>query len=184
MKKFLAITLVITLALSMVALFAGCGNKDEATTTAAANAETEPETTEATTEATTEEELPKAGDVLTFGSAKLTIPEGWVVDKYEEGKMVDLNPADDTFPTITVDLHQVYDDNHAKEWADNIDENYGGGHEIDQVKIGGVSFYRVKAESEQNICFADLDDSTYLEVAVMFMPWEDGEAVLNNIVIG
>ena len=182
MKKFLALVLALTLVFSMVALFSACGKKEEATTAATTAAE---ETTEATTEeATTEANLPKAGDALTFDKVKLTIPEGWVVDKYEEGKKVELNPADDTFPTITIELHQVYDNNHAKEWADNINGNYGGDKVIDKVTIGGQSFYRVKADAEQNVCFTDLSDDTYCEVSVMFMPWEDGKPVLDAITIG
>ena len=185
MKKIIALVLALTLAFSMVVFFTSCGNKGEETTTAATE-ETQEETTEATSEEETTEDanLPKSGETLTFGTAKVTIPEGWVVAEYEEGKKVELNPADDTFPSVEINLHEVYDNNHAKEWADNINGNYGGKCKIDQVKIGGKDFYRVEGDTEQHVCFADLDDSTYLEVSVMFMPWDDGAPVLNAITIG
>ena len=178
MKKIIALVLALTLAFSMVVVFTACGKKEQTTTAAE-------ETTEATTEEeTTEANFPKSGETLTFGTAKVTIPEGWVVADYEEGKKVELNPADDTFPSVEINLHEVYDNNHAKEWADNINGNYGGKCKIDQVKIGGKDFYRVEGDTEQHVCFTDLDDSTYLEVSVMFMPWDDGAPVLNAITIG
>ena len=180
MKKLIALVLALTLAFSMVVVFTSCGKKEEVTTTASVE-----DTQEQTEEETTEDaNLPKSGETLTFGSAKVTIPEGWVVAEYEEGKKVELNPADDTFPTVSVDLHDVYDNEHAKEWADNINGNYGGKCKIDQVKIGGKDFYRVEGDTEQHVCFTDLDDSHYLEVSVMFMPWDDAANVLNAIKIG
>ena len=184
MKKFLAVLLALTLVFSMVALFTACGNKEE-----------EPETTEpvaaAEEEDTTEEpaedaNLPKAGDVLTFGSVKVTIPEGWSVDgnSYREGENVEIEKDGEFMSNVGIALHNVYGNEHAKEWADNINGNYGGDKEIDQVTIAGKSFYRVKADAEQNVCFCDIDDSTYIEVSVMYMPWEDGQPVLDNIVFG
>lgn len=179
MKKIIALVLALTLAFSMLVVFTACGKKEETTTTAAE--ETQQETQQETTQTP---DYPKSGETLTFGTAKVTIPEGWVVDDYEEGKKVELNPADDSFPSVEINLHEVYDDNHAKEWADNINSNYGGNCKIDQVKIGGKDFYRVEGDTEQHVCFTDLDDSTYLEVSVMFMPWDDGAPVLNAITIG
>lgn len=180
MKKIIAIVLALTLAFCVAALFTSCDKKEETTTTLAQES-TEPASEEETTK---DANLPKAGDTLTFGTAKLTIPEGWVVDDYEEGKKVELNPADDSFPSVEINLHDVYGDERAKEWADNINENYGGKCKIDQVKIGGKDFYRVQGDTEQHVCFADLTDSTYLEVSVMFMPWDDAADVLGAITIG
>lgn len=179
MIKIIAIILAFTLALSMLVYF-NSSRKHNTETSTTVITEAEEETEETTKDAN----LPKAGDTLTFGSAKITIPKGWVVDEYEESKKLELNPENDSFPIISIDLHDVYNNERAKEWADNINENYGGNCKIDKVKIGGKDFYRVEGDPEQHVCFADLDDSTYLEVAVMFMPWDDAKAVLDAITIG
>ena len=183
MKKFLSILLALTLTVSMAALFTACGDKAE-----------EPEVTEATTEAaeedtTAEEEttadasLPKAGDTVKVGAVSVTIPEGWQTATYNEGQNIELENPDIFMSSAEITLHNVYGDEHAKEWADNINENYGGDKEIDKVTIAGKEFYRVKADPEQNVCFTDLDDKTYVEISVMFLPWEDGAAVLDAITI-
>ena len=178
MKKIIAIVLALTLAFSMTVFFTSCKKEKEETTTAATETASEAE------ETTEDANLPKSGDTLTFGTAKITIPDGWVVAEYEEGKKVELNPENDSFPNVALDLHQVYDNERAKEWAQNINENYGGNCKIDQVTIGGKSFYRVEGDTEQHVCFTDLDESTYLEVAVMFMAWDDAKPVLDAITIG
>ena len=123
MKKVLALVMAVTLALLMVVCFTGCGGKKDTETTAA-------ETTAATEQSdTTQEETtaaangPKAGETLNFGGAKVTIPEGWVTEAYEEGKKVELHPKADSFEYVEINLHDVYDNNHAQEWPQNIDEN-------------------------------------------------------------
>lgn len=182
MKKIISVLLALTLAFSMAVLFSGCGGKKDNATTTTAESSSNVETT---AETTANANLPKAGDTLTFGSVKVVVPDGWSVkDTYQEGKKAEIQPANASIESVDVNVHQVYGDEHAKEWADSINGNYGGNKEIDQVEIAGQTFYRVKADAEQNICFADLDDNTFIEVAVMFMPWEDGEPVLNNITFG
>ncbi|MBR0414672.1 MAG: hypothetical protein IJI67_06350 [Clostridia bacterium] len=178
MKKVLAVILAITLAFSMVLVFTACGGKKDATTTAAEKT-TEAETVaEATTAA---ENAPKAGETLQFSTMSVKIPDGWAAKDFEEGKKVELHTKEGSFEYVGITLHKVYDGNHAKEWAKNIDENYGGNNEIDEIEIGGKTFYRVKADPEQNVCFADIDDENYIEVAVMFMPWDSGKPALSNI---
>lgn len=182
MKKVLAIILALTLVLSFAVLFTGCGGKKEEPVSE------EPEITEEITTESTEAEsnanLPKAGDVVTLGAAKLTIPEGWSVETYREGDTIELEKDGVFMSSVEISLGKVYGDEHAKEWADAINNNYGGDKEIDHVTLAGKDFYRVKADAEQNICFTDLDESTYLKVSVMFLPWEDGEPVLNALTIG
>ena len=182
MKKFLAVILAITLAFSMVLVFTACGKKDTTTTAEETTSQAASEsTTQATTQETTAANAPKAGETLKFGTASVKIPDGWAAEDFEEGKKVELHTKEGSFEYVGITLHKVSGDSHAKEWAKNIDENYGGGNEIDEVEIGGKTFYRVKADAEQNVCFADLDNDTYIEVAVMFMPWDNGKAALSNI---
>ena len=180
MKKVLAIILALTLVFSFAVLFTGCKSKKEEPVSE------EPEITEeiTTEEASEDANLPKSGDVVTLGSAKVTIPEGWTVETYREGDTIELAPEGAFMSSVEISVSKVYGNEHAKEWADNINGNYGGDKEIDTVKIAGKDFYRVKADAEQNICFTDLDDSSYLKVSVMFMPFEDGEPVLNALTIG
>ena len=179
MKKVLAIILALSLVLSMAVLFSACGNKkdtEDTTTEASVSEEVD------TTAAEEEENLPGPGDTLAFGGVKVTIPEGWHVDTYREGDTVEIEPDNGEFlSNVGITFHNVYGDEHAKAWADNINGNYGGDKEIDRVTIAGKSFYRVKADPEQNVCFCDIDDSTFIEVSVMYMPWEDGQAVLDAI---
>jgi predicted small lipoprotein YifL len=187
MKKLLSILLVLLLIFSAVSVLTACGKKDtkgeevviEDDTKAEGEEEAEEETEE---ETEAEKELPAVGDTVTFDTVSVTVPEGWVVKDYTEGWTIDIGPEDDSFPTISVTYNTAMDD-HAKEWADNINENYGGDCEIDKVKIAGKEFYRVKADDEQNICFTDISDEKYLEVSVMFMPWDDAKPVLDNIEI-
>ena len=82
--------------------------------------------------------------------------------------------------SVEISVNTAFDD-HAKEWADNINENYGGGKTIDKVDIAGKSFYRVKADTDQNICFADINDDSYVKVSVMFMEWDAAAPVLSAI---
>ena len=182
MKKFLAVILAITLAFSMVLVFTACGKKDTTTTAEETTSQAASEsTTQATTQETTAANAPKAGETLKFGTMSVKIPDGWTAEDFEEGQKVELHTKADSFEYVGITLHKVYDNDHAKEWADNINGNYGGNKEIDKIDIGGKTFYRVKADAEQNVCFADIDDEYYIEVAVMFMPWDSAEAALSNI---
>ena len=189
MRKLLSIIIALTLVFSMAVVLTACNNKtdeptsdvsDEDTIATEITEETDTET-EASEEDTEDANLPNAGDTVKIGTTSVTIPEGWTVEEYTEGEEIELQPADAFLESVTVSLNKVYGDDHAKEWADNINGNYGGDKEIDTVEIGGKSFYRVKAEDEQNICFADIDDSNYIKVSVMFMPWEESEPVLSTI---
>ena len=178
MKKVLVVILSITLAFSMVLVFTACGGKKDATTTQAektTQAETEKEATTAV------ENAPKAGETLQFDKMSVKIPDGWFSEDYKEGQKVELHPKENSFEYVGITMHKVSDGNHAKEWAKKIEENYEGKQEIDEIEIGGKTFYRVKADPEQNVCFADIDDENYIEVAVMFMPWDSGEPALSNI---
>ena len=182
MKKFISILLALVLIFTMATVFTACkkGGEEEPeepeTTTAAEVEEEEEDTTE-------DANVPKAGDTVALGSASVVIPAGWTVGDYREGEEIEIMPEGAFMESVTLTRSSVYGDEHAKEWANNINENYGGDKEIDTVTIAGRDFYRVKADSEQNICFTDLDDSSYLKVSVMFMPWEDGQPVLDAITI-
>lgn len=189
MRKLLSIIIAFTLVFSMAVVLTACNNKtdeptsdvsDEDTIATEITEETDTET-EASEEDTEDANLPNAGDTVKIGTTSVTIPEGWTVEEYTEGEEIELQPADAFLESVTISLNKVYGDDHAKEWADNINGNYGGDKEIDTVEIGGKSFYRVKAEDEQNICFTDIDDSNYIKVSVMFMPWEESEPVLSTI---
>ena len=183
MKRILTVLLAAILALSLAMSFTACSKSEkpaEEETTAAT--ETEDTTAAAEEEETTEDaNFPKAGETVDIGGVKVKIPDGWTVASYSEGQNIELEPADAFMSSVEIINHMSYGDEHAKEWADNINGNYGGDKEIDKVKIGGKEFYRVKADSEQNVCFADLSDEYYVEISVMFMPWEDGAPVLDNI---
>ena len=191
MKKIISIVLVLSLILSMTAFLAACGKTEapadtgaaEPTEETAATAEETEEETAETEETETEEDanLPKAGDTVKIGTVSVTIPEEWTVKEYNEGESIEIQPANAFIDSVEITLHDVHGDEHAKEWADNINGNYGGDKEIDTVEIGGKTFYRVKAKDDQNVCFADVSDKQYVEVSVMFMAWEKGEPVLSTI---
>ncbi|MBQ7579970.1 MAG: hypothetical protein IJU39_01530 [Clostridia bacterium] len=192
MKKYLSIILAVLFIFSVVTVFSACGKTDDDTDVTddvqvvedAEDAE-EAEVTSADEEETTvDENLPKSGDKVELGKVSVTIPDGWYVEEYTEGEEIDIRPDGAFLESVTISVNNVYGGDHAKEWADNINGNYGGDNEIDNVDIAGKSFYRVKAKEDQNICFTDIDDSTYLKVSVMFMDWADGEAVLSAIEIG
>lgn len=186
MKKYLSILLAVLFIFSVLTVFSACG-KTEGESDAEVTQETvdtpeETAETEAPQEVTTvDSNLPKSGETVKLGTVSVTVPDGWTVDEYTESEEIVIQPDGAFLDSVTVSVNKVYGDDHAKEWADNINGNYGGDKEIDTVEIGGKSFYRVKAKEDQNICFADLDDSTYVKVSVMYMPWEDGEAVLSTI---
>ena len=206
MKKVLSLALALTLALSMIVVFSACGKNaegpeetqaaaDETTAaaeeTAAVDETAAADVTAAETAAADDEaettaaaaDAPQGGQTIKLGTVSVTVPEGWSVEDYTEGEELEIAPPDAFIESVTVKLSKVYGGDHAKEWADAINGNYGGNCEIDNVTIAGHSFYRVKAKADQNICFTDIDDSTYLKVSVMNMDWADAEAVLNAITI-
>lgn len=190
MKKICSVILALAMILSLMVVFAACG-KTETPAETGTSAETQKALTETAAEETetaeeaesTEEEqdLPAAGETVKIASVSVTIPEGWETKEYKEDESIEIRPEGAFIDSVEIILHNVYGDEHAKEWADNINGNYGGNCEIDSVEIGGKTFYRVKAKEDQNICFADLDDKHYVEISVMFLDWEKGEEVLSAI---
>lgn len=199
MKKIFAIALSALLLGSVAASFSACADKGDVTKT---DADTSASSTDEgpvkanvdatkadageneTQETTAENKTPEAGETVEIAEVKIVIPAGWKTEDYTAGKEIKISAEDGPFlNSVKISVKTAWGDENAETWAENTNKNYGGGKEIDRVTIGGREFYRVKALEEQNICFTDLPDGRYLEIAVMMMPWAGAEAALESITI-
>lgn len=196
MKKFLSILLTFALILSMAALLISCGEADTSDTETSADVETTANDTETEAESESESESEseaaapiKEGTIDISGLVSVELKDGWYSEKgldttWNEIELIN-DSIDDFMAYVSVKVCKVYEEGeHAKEWADTINGNYGGGGTVIEEEINGVSYYHLSGVTDddtQNLYFTDLDDGHYLEVSVMFMPVEKGLPVFNLI---
>lgn len=191
MKKTICVMLAAILALAVV--LTGCTSipvktNDTADTTAAAV-----ETTEAAAETGEEiyvetiEDTTEAAGPLTEGSVVISdlisveLKDGWYseegLDTTWNSLKVENESIDAFLANVEFTVGNIYSGNGAEYWADAINKNYGGNGTVTTEEINGVTYYHLSGvvdDDTQNIFFTDLDDSHYLEVAIMFMPVDQG----------
>lgn len=205
MKKLLSLILAAVLVLSLTAVLSSCGDKAddkkdettkaEETTAPEPEDTTEEETTAEEPEETTEEETTEAsriteGTVTILDLVSIEVKDGWYSEDGVDDTWNSIELVNDAVPgflaNVEVKVGRVYGDDHAKEWADNYNKNYGGGGTVTTETINGLTFYHLSGvveDDNQNCYFADINDDYYLEVDIMFMSVEEGLPVFDLITV-
>ena len=197
MKRFLFMLLAAAVMVSVSATFTSCEDSKGADETTAPVTENtaeqktdEAKTTEKTTEDLTDEALTdevktteesasgemREGSIVISDIVTVELKDGWYtkegLDKTWNELKLENDSIDAFLANVSVKVGNVYSGQGAEYWADATVGNYNGKGNINTEQINGMTYYHVSGvvdDDTQNIYFADIDDSHYIEVAIMMM---------------
>ncbi len=117
--------------------------------------------------------------VLDLTGATIEPPKGWNVKSQTETN-IELTNVDVLRSSVRFTYKTQTQS--AKDWASDYDKNYGGGHEIDQVKIGDNTFYHLKASDSQEFLLIDGKGSgTVIEVNCLFCTVDEAKSAVETL---
>lgn len=192
MKKTLCVLLIAVLVLSVA--LTGCTGTVITDTTAAATNEAADTTAEAI-DTTAAPETTEAAGPITEGTLEISdlisveFKDGWYTEEGLDTTWNSVELVNDSvegfLASVEISVGTIYTEgNGAEYWANATNGNYGGTGTVSTEEINGVTYYHlsnVVDDDTQNMFWTDLDDGHYLEVAIMFMPVDQGMPVFDLI---
>lgn len=202
MKKILSVLLVVALAITMIGVLAACnGGKDGGEETTAPIETTAPEnngegedtgddTGDETDAPEGEDTAIKEGTLNLSDLVTIELKDGWYTEEGIDTMWNSVELVNDSvtafMANVKVSVGNLYGGDTAESWANDTNANYNNEGKVTAEEINGTTYYHlsgVVADDTQNIYFADIDETHYIKVAIMFMTVEEGKSVFDLLTI-